>query len=195
MAILLDKPCDITSFTDPDSTRYALGAVQYADGEVCATDGKMLIRVPVLNDDFPDTPGAGDEPSTCLIPTGLLKDVIAKASKIRSPKPALRCARLTVTKDDRVILSSTDLERSSDDTSKQIEGKFPNVNDIMPKDEPEITMTLDAKLLLKLCKHAATHARDEQVTFGIRTKDDPVSIEYSLEDGRKVRAVIMPMNS
>lgn len=192
MAVLLDKPCDITSFTDPDSTRYALGAVQYVEGEVRATDGKMLIRVPVLNDEFPDTPGAGGEPSTCLIPTGLLKDAIAKASKIRSTKPVLRCARLTV-KDDRVILSSTDLERSSDDTSKQIEGKFPDIDALTPEDEPEITITLGTKLLLKLLKHAAAHAHNEQVTFSIRTKSDPVSVEYSLKDGRKVQAVIMPI--
>lgn len=169
--------------------------MQYADGEVCATDGKMLIRVPVLNDEFPDTPGVGDEPSTCLIPASLLKDAIAKASKIRSSKSVLSCARLTVTDDDKVTLSSTDLERSSDDTSKQVKGEFPDIDSVMPDSEPEITVTLGAKLLLKLCKHAAAFAHNEQITFGIRTKSDPVSVEYSLADGRKVRAVIAPMNS
>src|SRR5689334_19358252 len=90
--ILLGRVHDITAFTSPDPTRYVLGGIHYdpKGGFVEATDGKVLIRVPVtvpLEEFVAVNDKSGAE--ECIIPTASFKKALANVPK-NGPLPILR---------------------------------------------------------------------------------------------------------
>ena len=254
--IRLDKACDLSPFTDPESSRFVLSAVRFTPpnkddvaaeyrelrkprekrrsvhkpqrhgnskrmvrefvgmetmpaseayriakskllrGHVEATDGKRLVRVPCLNgDEFPQTSGAAKEPQECLIPANYLKEALGRIPR-KTFKPVLASARLTQTDSrNEVILSTTNGERSTDETVRQVDGRFPRTQDVWPKEAPIATVNLSAKLLESIVKHARTHCPkdNESIQVIIRGDDSAVEFHYSLDDERTVKALLMPM--
>jgi len=204
---LLDKACDITSFASPDHTRWVLQGIHYRPDcrIVEATDGKMAIQVPVSSMDPSEFPGSVD--------TEQAEDVIIPAKSAQSafkaipktPLPAANSVKLT-TNGKTFSLTTNDLDNEVARKAMPIDGKYPNIDLVMPQyDASDLEITLNAKLLKTVCEYALKHGqaikgKDIGITFAFipDNKDrkicfNPTTALIDIEPGRTAKVVLMPM--
>ncbi len=143
-------------------SRFADGSVHVkledAGYTVEATDGMKMIRVKGeyrgSAEEYPGNPamdamknGSNDG----LIPAVTWKKAFAAAGKVKSTKPLLRSVAIKVGEND-AAMSSTDLDSTNYDYTRQVEGRFPKIDSVIPKNEPKASITLDPKQVLVAVK-------------------------------------------
>jgi len=185
---------EVTQLTAIEAYKQALGQLR---GRMEATNGYLLVSVPTLNgDEFPNTPGAGTEPKEVLIPADAIKKAIASIPK-RAGKPVLNSVRLTQHDENSIVLSTTDCERSTDQTCRLLEGRFPRIDEYLkPSDSPDsVVVKFDAKYLEAIAKHARQFSDDtkRELTITLRGPDEPAMFSWRLSDDRTAQAVLMPL--
>lgn len=202
-AILLGKHHDLTSFASTDASRYVIQSVHYHAGHKLleATNGRILIRVPVEEREAADFPVKGPQamPADCIIPLPAFKKAIGNIPNGGS-LPSIQRARLDAAKDGeniKVILSTTDLESEQAIKAKAVEGQYPNCDMVIPTEPAKLTIALGSELLLTLATYAKKHGKETgsggpAVTFEFRDGTDPVRFSVQLE-GSKATGVLMPM--
>lgn len=202
--ILLGKEHDVTPFCSTDESRYVLTGARFDPKKkvIEATDGRVLIRVPVYESDgeFPTTKTpANGSPKECIIPAQQLRKALSNVTT-KSRLPILRHARLDV--DDKVTLTTTDLNTEQAVTCKPIEGTFPDTDKVFPTVPPVFTIRLDSKLLEKVVAYAdkqgavsASNGKALKLLFypPKNNMQSPAMFEVEVAGGRKACGLIMPL--
>lgn len=201
-AILLAKHHDITPFVSTDESRYALNGVHYHKEKKVleATDGRIIIRVPVEQDGddalFPPVPTPLTDPEDCIIPTGPFKKALVNIPN-GSSLPILKHARLDTTKDgDKItaIMTTTDVDTNQAVSSKTIEGRFPHCDHVFPTEAPKFSITLAPEILVRLAAYANKFAKEKSgIRFDFLSETEAVRFSFTLENGQVASGVLMPM--
>lgn len=197
-AILLGKYCDVTDFASKDKSRYAIQSVHYLAGRklIEAVDGRIMIRVPVIeSDDFPTVKGQCEtQPIDCIIPCQAIKKGLGNIppSKI----PALEHARLDA--NGQITLTTTDLDTEQSVTAKPIDATYPNLDQVEPRGDTVATIAIGAAYLKKIADYALKHADGGEQAVTISIKDDMSPLRFSmpvktLNGTVKVTGCVMPV--
>lgn len=213
MAILIDKAqADLARFAGDDSLPRRLDRVHLTEKRVEATNEHVALTLEhdtMSPDEYPQIEGAGEGsgPVNACVPASIVLDA-ARALPKRPHIPILSYLRVAQ-KEKRVILTSTDLERTSI-TPVVLEADaptYPNLDAVMPARDGRIKVTLNARYLKLLADYALKHGPRAAtgVTFYVeRLEVDPevghaetieaVRVEIRVRDG-EARAVgcLMPM--
>ena len=214
MNLLPTNLAPLADIADPnEGTRWAVTGVQlesFTDGtgwRATATDCKRMVRVsgPDITkaDDYPDLPGMNAAPNgamKALIPASRWKDFFRNAAKLtKKAKPALRAVAVKMGP-DRVTLGATDGDDQPLTQTPTVEGRFPPINDIMPKKfgvglaVVNIDPALFAETLGAIAKMMDPE-RGEPVTMEIFGPDRPIHFSAEGANGTKIESILMPMGN
>lgn len=206
--VLLDAACNVAAFASTDPKRYVINGVHVTREYAEATDGKMLIRVPLPKTDpaeFPPTTAPSEfAPGQILLVKPLLEALKSAKDAGRScPLPICAMVRLSSSpavgeKPAKLHLTTSDIDNERTIVVKPIEGSYPNVNQAIPTAEPKFSITLSADLLAEIAKYAIAHGQSDKhdnhgIRFDFLDSTDPVRFSINLPDGRKTTGVLMPM--
>jgi DNA polymerase III sliding clamp (beta) subunit (PCNA family) len=191
---------EVAKFCDDESTRYALGgiSVKVADGkyEVCATDTRRLVVVsgscngkPVGKTLFTAHANRRVQDATPYFEGIIGGKDLKKAVALSADKSKA----IAFNQNGNSVCVAVDGARAID--MPLIEGRFPNYQDVLPKDEPATTMLLDPQLLAEafaLAKKFATKCH-RGVFVDIWDRERAIRIRARREDGQEFVALVMPL--
>lgn len=184
-----------------DPGRYNLQKIKiYPDGKAEATDGHLLLQVPLTKMDLEEIPenlaqkhGPIEEPIT------ISRDAIEKALKNapkRSSLPALDYVYINKSNGE-ISLASTDLDTVQETVEKDNGNDWPDTSVIWPTKKPFFEIALQARLLGNIAKAASQLSADGcvKIKFAFRSRTDAVAFTFSTGNGQgeKVKGVLMPM--
>lgn len=169
MSVLL-LPSNIKSLAPIASTetgRYALNGFHIIDNKdtyrVEVTNGRAMgiVEGKMQDEDsfpvhlIPALKAAPNSSGHAIVPTKSVVDICKKVSaKAVRAKPSL--GNIACVMSPRVVtLAATDLERPSVEQPAPIEGRYPNVSEVIPKDTPVATVTFDPAEMVNLLNAAA----------------------------------------
>lgn len=169
MSVLL-LPSNIKSLAPIASTetgRYALNGFHIIDNKdtyrIEVTNGRAMGIVEGKMQDessfpvhlIPALKAAPNTAGHAIVPTKSVVDICKKVSaKAVRAKPSL--GNIACVMSPRVVtLAATDLERPSVEQPAPIEGRYPNVSEVIPKDTPVATVTFDPAEMVNLLNAAA----------------------------------------
>lgn len=197
--ILIGKHHDITDFASKDAGRYILNSVHYcADKKLLeACDGKVLIRVPVVeSEEFPPVKGASEAmPIDCIIPPGPFKKALANVPK----SPSVDClAYAKLDANGKVTMTTTDMDTEQGVTCTPLEGNYPNCDQIVPEAAPIFSICLAGGILKRIAEYALKHSSDDSCTvrFDFTENTCPVRFSINVDDlngHTKATGVAMPI--
>lgn len=204
--VLLSKHHDISGFASQDQTRFVVNGIHYkpTGRYIEATDGRLLIRVPVVNmpeqDETPlnRTKLPGNVADECIMPTAPFKKGLANIKAVKGLTFSAY-AKLLANGDKNVTLVTTDLDVQQSVTARSIEGQYPNTDMVMPTKEPKFKIALSPELLGKFCDYASKHGHEKESVMLVEFWDDlsPVRLSFRIDDPNDtpLRAVgiLMPM--
>lgn len=169
----------VVGFASDEESRYSLGDVRFTPQETMATNGHYLVRV-------------SNVPSETIQTNDRCFSISAKALK-----------PIKVKNGDAIELVSNGTGSTWNLTTgvstyhlEETGNTFPNVDMIMPKDAPAISIGLNPEYLAKLGKAFAEFQRDTRqpvVKVSVWTADKPIQIEATNESGQTMRALLMPV--
>jgi hypothetical protein len=199
-----------------EGTRWAVSGVQLeslTDGNgmpagwrATATDTKRLVRVtgpdvtPLEN--YPDLPGMTTAPNgavKAIIPTSRWKDFFRNTSKLtKKAPPALRAVAVKMG-DEVVTMGATDGNDKPMTQTPIIEGRFPPVDDIMPKKirTGAHVACFDGRLLAEtLAAITAMCPKDDTpaIRFEFWEGYKPALLTTTGENGINIEAIVMPLS-
>ena len=205
MKIQIDRCADITAFASKDVTRLNLLSVQVEPDSsgltrepwdkarpaaIVATDGHRLAVVELgqLN------PIAGElELADPVDPFGLpaaeLRTAIRGLPKSKGAPSVL--ALTSLNGGARAEFASVNGAVAGTAVLTIPETKFPDARQVMPSTGPTVAFGVNPQYLADVCAHAKACGSDK---IEIRVIDplSPIDIHFTMEDGRKVRHIIMP---
>ncbi|HLY22262.1 MAG TPA: hypothetical protein VKT83_07315 [bacterium] len=205
--ILIPKAFErVADVASKDENRSALCGVHVkaTDAGVIieATDGARMIRAtvptPFKPEDFPTIAGFdanANGAQEAIIPLDAWKKAFKAVPKPKY-RPILGCLALTM-EQAQVTFASTDLQSASITPVKPVDGNYPNIDQVMPKDEPTFAIAFDANILADTLKALAALADDGhkpmvRFEFHGSEKATKVVVSHSKESAQ-VEALVMPM--
>lgn len=200
--LVLDKACDITPFSDTESTRYALGGVCWdaENNTLIATDSRMLavVQPPSVNGEFDGSPPAPS--GLTVIPSPVLRAAIRETRRV-NPKakrtPPVRHTMAVVSCENGSVEICT--ESASGKVSRKtlpIQGRFPKWKDVLPKREDVVSQqTFDPKLLKTICEYFVSHGGGEDRGITLTITDGAMEVSGKVANGeRQAFVVVMPLS-
>lgn len=197
---LLGKCHDITAFASTDPGRWPINGVHYHAEKhaIEATDGRVLIRVPVpVSDDFPPLGENRHAAPDCIIPPAPFKKALANVPR-KATLPVLQNVALNANgKPGRVILTTNDLDTQTDLDTKPLDANFPNCDQAIPEEKPTFSITIAGNILARIADYAIKHGRhagkySDGVRFDFTKSTEPVLCRIPTEAGEAL-IVAMPM--
>lgn len=168
--------------------------------EVC--DGKYLLRVDgPLPDaaDYPAPPAIVEAPNSAMAAIVGAKDWKAAFRAVPKPKrgssPVL--SHLALVPGERTVtLGATDGTTQAVQTIENVDGRWPQTDQVFPKDAPVATVKLDVSKLAQLAAVLASILPDDgqTVTLELHGDSKPIQIKAETADGQKIAALLMPMS-
>jgi DNA polymerase III sliding clamp (beta) subunit (PCNA family) len=206
LGVMLRKYHDITSFASTDESRWILNSVHYhaKKGVLEATDGRMLIRVPVETEmdagDLPVKPAFATAPVDCVIPgkpfAKALGNIPNGTSLDKIKRARLDAAPAKVKGADGVecVLTTTDLDTEQAMRVAGIEGDYPNVDSVIPTEKPKLSISIAPEILLRLATYANKHGKaNHGIRFDFVDAIGGIRFSFPLEAGTTASGVLMPM--
>lgn len=169
----------VADFASQENSRYSLQDVHFTPKETMATNGHYLVRVTNVQNDNVVT----SDRSFSLSAKDLLAIKVKRGDGIELATNGTGSSWNLTTG-----VSTYHLEETSN--------QFPNVDAIMPKDAPAISIGLNPEYLAKLGKAFAAFqgdARQKTVKVSVWTPDKPIQIEATNSDGQTMTALLMPL--
>ncbi len=186
-----------------ENARYSLTGVRLTltpDGyRADATNGRYLGTVtgpyPEAADQYPEIPALESAPAGAgqgVIPVQAWEAAF-KLPPRRTPKPILAHVAAALGR-DLVTFAATDLERARCEQSRLLDGKFPDVDAVLPKKAVKARVRLSAKYLTELVKAAAAFCTDgtDGVEIELRGEQEAVIVRTANGD-QKFTGVLMPL--
>ncbi len=168
-----------------------------------ATDGRVLGMVtgplPEKPEDYPSIAALEAAPggeAVALLPAADWDKAFRALPKQRTryAKPILGNLAAALGKND-AVLASTDLDRASVANVRQVDGRYPDVDNVLPKKKPRLTFLVDPELLIRLLTVAKSFTDDEHkaVTFEVRDDGAPIAVKCGVS-GQKFTGLIVPLS-
>jgi DNA polymerase III sliding clamp (beta) subunit (PCNA family) len=188
----------IADCASKDNGRYILQSVRIEKHRTIATDGRIIIRMstPKLDkEEIPEITGiekSNTEIKSFLLPANECLKIAKSVPKVKS-LPILNHIFVDAKKTNQngfAVLGQTDLDTSPVYQVRKIEGDYPDVNKVSPKD-PVLTIRFNPEFLVRVLKHAQ-RVNEATVDLKFYGPDKPVSITSVSEDGQTMRALVMP---
>jgi DNA polymerase III sliding clamp (beta) subunit (PCNA family) len=203
---------ELARLASRDSGRYTMNGVRIAfdkDGgyKAEATDGKVLGRVTGVCEDareYPEIPALESAPNGAtegVIPSKALKEACRKVPKGNKIHGQLILGHLAVVlAPNQATFGSTDLDEASSNLTRLVEGKFPPVDDVLPKEKDEVVrIRLNPKLLVELVEVAAAFGDPDTPTIelvvcgkGKKFGKGPLMVR-SRHKGQQFTGLVMPL--
>ena len=172
------------------NARFTLAGINFKVDDVgkasaCVTDGKILVKV-----DLDDATDIGGAISVTLDPKSLKTALVACHSKQRPPMLRITDEACTVTGNGASMVV------------QKIEGVFPEIEDVIPKDVSTIETTnasvhLNPELVSRLClalfRACGKSADDPRFAFAFHGPKMPVRVDFKGDTFSGV-GVIMPIS-
>ncbi len=197
--VLLGKEHDITAFASNDPSRLVLNGVHYNEKAQCleATNGRMLIRVPVTvdqGDDFPPLSGERLPAKDCIIPLAPFKKALSSIPN-GGTLPILRHVVLSGSAGDKLRLTTNDLDTEQNAVTKRIDGTYPDTEQVIPTAPAKFAISLDPSLLQTVAAYFAKHCGEKTNSVRLEFTDElsPVRFTGTLASGKKAFVILMPM--
>ena len=182
-----------------DNSRIQLTRLYVSDEEAVATDGHVLVRMPIDSDvEMPSAPG---EPTT--EPVLIDADVIERAIKNLPARPKLPCNDyIQVTKDGEQLLVSSNIPVVSFPSQCE-QGSYPDYKQVIPDytDNNPVKFALDGKLLKVICDMAIKHGDDvNRITFEIPRDGGAIltnAVKFTIQNDEQdvFTGIIMPLRA
>jgi DNA polymerase III sliding clamp (beta) subunit (PCNA family) len=189
-------------FTSRDETRAMLTGVRITSQYVEATDSYKLVRITpkgsMSQEDFPRFPDGSPATGT-ISERGILVDAKALKRSLRNVPKARRSlpilSRIAVKPSgNHVLLTTTDLNLTSSETSRLIEGAFPEIDKHLPSDEPTSTITFSAEFLKQVAKAFQDFGGSKAiVTVDVFSELKPARFSATDDEGTEMVAILMPV--
>lgn len=207
--LVLDAACDVSAWASTDVTRYNLlnACIDRARGVVVATNGHVLIKVPLPKspkpDTLPPTPGSNalDGKATLLLPASALKAALKNRPKGHAragqPPPVVAIGQAGVA-EGHVNLTTWGTSGSPVTAQVRIEEcQFPDYEHVIPTNPPRASVGISARYLEMVADYAKKASGDPNVGVILTIEDEqsPVCarVQVGQDDRREAMMVIMPM--
>jgi hypothetical protein len=197
-------PANLASVTKccAADSRYALAAVRVAQTEdgyrVEVTDGRRLARVDGTNagdpDRFPEIPALTTAPngaSEALIPARIFAKACKDVNTRLAGSEERRALAVRLGRDVSTLATIDEDGGSLVRQPRNVEGRFPNTDAVLPTDKPLASIMVDANLLAELLQVAAQFASHGHVTIDLFGKG-PARITGKNES-QEFTGLIMPV--
>jgi len=202
-------------FVSTDESRYVLGGICFTTNEegkpiAVATTGKALAVAEMLvvdADEYPVFPNGGygqDTKDEIIVPVKPLLDALRKIPK-KTTLPILMTPPIISLKNDKgetttVCIPVTDLDSHTLETTRVIDGRFPNYRQVVPSENSTaIEIELDANIMLDIAqaaiaftKNGSAHLVPVKVCVPFDSHS-PVRCEVKDKPGRRLTMVVMPL--
>lgn len=184
-----------------DKVRQQLCGLHITKTETIATDGHRMIRVkhskewPV--EDFPVIDGVSAAKvegfKGVTLPTETVQDII-KALPKKVTLPMLKCALMDESANGTAKIAVTDLDNPRVFNPRTMDGRYPDTDQVWPKQEPKFRIALNADLLAGIFKvfKEANYGEVNGVVFEFSTPTQAVKLYPVTGDGR-AEAILMPL--
>lgn len=194
-----------------DETRFILNGVLLEETEkkegkqnilglkAVATDGRILAQYVSYNDQTKEMPviagmeNAKNTGTRAIVPSSAIGAVIKALPKKQRRLPVLQNAVVKIS-DDVTTFGATDLETTSVIPAKNIEGHFPNYEQVIPTKTPIFVTAFSASYLRDLADLvlAVADDRNPAVRLSFYGHKEPLKADYKTKEG-ELTAVLMPM--
>jgi hypothetical protein len=172
-----------------------MGARTY---QVAATDGRKAVIVRGLQSvdaaNFPNLPALKTAPNTATTAVVLAKDWkdAFKLSHRTKDRLDIPNSLAVVLGNSLTTFAATDLERARVLQVRNVEGRFPEVDGIIPSGEPKRTVDVDPSLLIDVLKAALAFTDDEskRVTIELRDGGTPIVVRRKNNDQEFIGLVV-----
>ena len=185
----------VAKFAAKDGIREELASVYFTSKITAATDSIRLLEMSVSTtgnaEEFPQIDGmsAMRGCSPFLVNAKQVMELKPKGVK---HLPITEFVALKHLDDKRVEFLTTDVESSQVKQARRIDGKFPDYEQIFPKDEPKVRFKIDGAKLAELLKVMAELPQSGQVEVLYYGRILPIELR-SDNGNQKARGLIMPM--
>jgi len=181
-----------------DPRKVLAHAIHVREDRAEATDGHVLLTI-----DHKENATLGEKygVNSFIVDADGLKSDVAKATKRKTVRLAVRSAGGNI---DYASVTSEDDARTAE--VETIEGRYPNIDSIMPKNKPEYRIAFDPNLMLTLCKAVIEATKGDvdysndrphkpAMVFEIRenSANEPVMITSAPGATTKFVGAVMPM--
>lgn len=200
-AILLSRACDISAFASTDDSRYVLNGVHFNAEKKCveATDGRIAIRVPVLEVDGSEFPNIATDqakaPKDVIVPTDSFKKAMAGIPK-GATLPILRHAKLDTNENGtRAFITATNLDRENSVLGKTTEGTYPKLDTVLSMNDAKptvLSIILSGEYLAMIGSYAAKHGQGGSIHLKFAGPEDAMQFTVTLDDNQEAIGLLMP---
>lgn len=199
--LLNDKALSLAEVASKEVTRYALTGLLIDNGKVVASDGKRIVigNFPTPDEnDFPETPEVKDGCDfQVILPADAAKGLRKKLMK-KSTLPILQYAKVNIEKKDNykmIKAATTNLEVTSVDQIREVEGVFPDYEKIMVQEKPVKELVIDPDLFADTLRHFTLSKKFKAVKLSFYEKEgSPVKLYAFNEEVGEVSGLIMPLS-
>ena len=202
-------------FVSTDESRYVLQGICFTTNEDgkpvgVATNGRTLAMAEQLivdANDYPAFPNGGvgqDTKDDIIVPVKPLMESLRKVPK-KTCLPILQTPPIISLRNDKgevtqACVPVTDLSTHSIETTRVIDGRFPNYRQVIPpENRTAIEVVLDANFMLDMaqaalafCKNGSAHAVPMKLCVGFENHG-PLRVEVKDQNQRRLTMVAMPM--
>lgn len=197
-ARLIDRANDLSAFCSTDAGRSVLHGIHFRKEGTEATNGRMLMRVPYVVADLSDYPPVAgitskSELKDCIIPAKAVSEAVKNAEKYRGPLPILSNVHVQ-SNCTKATLTTYDLDNERVLLPRLIDLDYPKTEQVIPTEKAKAVICLSAEYLQDIADYVL---KNNEKNMGIRLEiiDElsPMRFGITLDDGREVKGVLMPM--
>ena len=188
----------VAKFAAKDGIREEINGVLFTKEKTAATDGVRLLEVSTDSalkvEEYPQVQGASAMRgcSPFIVNAKMLSEV--KIPKTPPHLPVLQSVAVKHIDAQKVEVMTTDLEAVNTKWLKRADGKFPDYEQIFPKDEPKVRFKIDGAKLAELLKVMAELPRGGEVEVLCYGEMQPIELR-SKSETQTARGLIMRIKS
>jgi DNA polymerase III sliding clamp (beta) subunit (PCNA family) len=197
----------LATISASQTQRYAMTGVLVrqsgASYEAMATDGRRLALVrgtPTANPlEYPRVPELAEVPPSAaqaVIPTRAWRDAFRAVPRGRALTDPILGHVAVHLGEKESILATTDGEAVHAETIPNVEGRFPDYEAVLPRDEPRARVDLNPELLLDLVRLArdfVANMEARRITLEVRDPGTPIVIKAT-NGTQEFVGLLMPLS-
>lgn len=202
MRLISKKHLAVLGAASTDETRYMLNGIHFEETEkglkAVATDGHIMAIVESKQSDhdgFPVIPAitaAENTATNATVPTEAIKKLLKLIPKKHRTLPILENAVVKFS-DSVTAFGTTDLESPNVISARNIEGYFPNYEQVIPK-HSRFQMLVNPLKLASMLEMASKVVREgESVLLHFNGQKNPIKVTGDDNNGISFIGVVMPM--
>lgn len=198
--------------TSKNANRPELNGVYFKKDKTIATDSYVLVEVKNPSEmanqaeDLPELPDkskpfTGFPNKGLIIPAKSVAKVIKNLAEVKNDNlPVLNnCWFIAPKTPDTSTIITTDLEKTDSVTVKNVDGSFPETNQVIDKAKSKANqkVVVDIKKMKQVIDTIDKMDLPDQaiISISVPDKNDPVLIQAQTRQGQEINALVMPVQS